>query len=102
MIALVLAAVLPVLCVPAVTVLAENISAVTVVIDAGHGGADGGVTGVNTGVKESDLNLAVSKLVGEYFESGGFRVVYTRSNKGGLYRETDGDKNVRICSAERR
>ena len=91
-IALVLAAVLPVLCVPAVTVLADNIGAVTVVIDAGHGGADGGVTGVNTGVKESDLNLAVSKLVGEYFESGGFRVVYTRSNKGGLYRETDGNK----------
>lgn len=33
-IALALAAVLPVLCVPAVTVLAENIGAVTVVIDA--------------------------------------------------------------------
>lgn len=35
----------------------------TVCIDAGHGGVDGGVTGVNTGVKESDLNLSVSRLL---------------------------------------
>lgn len=57
----------------------------TVVIDAGHGGADGGVSGVRTGVKESDLNLAMSKIVGEYLESAGFNVVYTRKNEKGLY-----------------
>lgn len=43
----------------------------TVCIDAGHGGVDGGVTGVNTGVKESDLNLSVSRLLKEQFESCG-------------------------------
>ena len=32
----------------------------TVVIDAGHGGIDAGVTGVNSKVKESDLNLDIS------------------------------------------
>lgn len=78
--------------VPAVTVLAVRSDAATVVIDAGHGGADGGVTGVNTSVKESDLNLVMAKLLGEYFESGGFRVVYTRKNAKGLYRETDSNK----------
>ena len=54
-------------------------SAFVVVVDAGHGGADAGVVGRTTGVKESDLNLAVAKLLGEYLESGGIRVVYTRT-----------------------
>ena len=51
-----------------------------VVVDAGHGGSDGGVIGKNTGVKESDLNLKIAKLLGEYLISGGYRVVYTRQN----------------------
>ncbi|MCH5156840.1 MAG: N-acetylmuramoyl-L-alanine amidase [Clostridiales bacterium] len=56
----------------------------TVVIDAGHGGIDGGVVGVD-GVKESNLNLAYSKALGDIFERGGFNVVYTRKSEGGLY-----------------
>lgn len=52
----------------------------TVVIDAGHGGEDGGVTGTRTGARESDVNLSVALLLGEYLKSGGFRVVYTRKN----------------------
>lgn len=51
-----------------------------VVVDAGHGGADGGVTGKRTGVKESDLNLKAAKLLGEYLVAGGYRVIYTRQN----------------------
>lgn len=51
-----------------------------VVVDAGHGGADGGVVGRRTGVKESDLNLKVAKLLGEYLIAGGYRVIYTRQN----------------------
>ena len=56
----------------------------TVVVDAGHGGEDGGVTGRLTGVKESDLNLAVALVLGEYLESAGMRVVYTRVNADAL------------------
>ena len=56
----------------------------TVVIDAGHGGVDGGVVGVD-GVKESSLNLAYAKNLGDIFEKGGFNVVYTRKSEGGLY-----------------
>lgn len=56
----------------------------TVVIDAGHGGVDGGVVGVD-GVKESTLNLAYSKTLGEIFERSGFNVVYTRKSENGLY-----------------
>ena len=56
----------------------------TVVIDAGHGGIDGGVVGVD-GVKESTLNLAYAKELGGIFENAGFNVVYTRTTEGGLY-----------------
>ncbi|MEG2541024.1 MAG: N-acetylmuramoyl-L-alanine amidase [Clostridia bacterium] len=57
----------------------------TIVIDAGHGGIDGGVVGVKTGVKESVLNLKIAKIVGEYLMSAGFNVIFTRTNEGGLY-----------------
>lgn len=33
----------------------------TIVLDAGHGGIDGGSEGVVSGVKESELNLKVTK-----------------------------------------
>ncbi len=59
----------------------------TVVIDAGHGGVDGGVTGSVTGVKESDLNLKISKLLSEYLASAGYYVVETRPESYGLYGE---------------
>ncbi|MBE7091294.1 MAG: N-acetylmuramoyl-L-alanine amidase [Clostridiales bacterium] len=58
-----------------------------VVLDAGHGGIDSGVTGKVTGVKESDLNLSVTRLVGESLRSAGFTVLFTRSDQGGLYGE---------------
>ncbi len=64
----------------------------TVVIDAGHGGVDGGVVS-KSGVKESDLNLEYAKTLGEQFELGGFNVVYTRKSRDGLYgMATDGFK----------
>lgn len=56
----------------------------TVVIDAGHGGVDAGVTGVN-GTKESHLNLVYSKQLGQLFSQCGFNVVYTRTDENGLY-----------------
>ena len=56
-----------------------------VVIDAGHGGVDAGVLGVNTSVKESDINLAISRKLKGYFSAAGFTVVMTRTGNGGLY-----------------
>ena len=55
-----------------------------VVIDAGHGGIDGGVTGKQTGVKESDVNLSLSFLLKDVFEDAGFSVVLTRKTEHGL------------------
>ncbi len=57
----------------------------TVVLDAGHGGVDGGVVGTQSGVKESDVNLAITYLLKERFEEAGFAVVLTRRTEAGLY-----------------
>lgn len=56
-----------------------------IVIDAGHGGVDGGVKGTISGVKESDLNLAVSKKIKLLLEEKAVKVVMTRENENGLY-----------------
>lgn len=63
----------------------SSVTGITVVLDAGHGGIDGGVTGVNTGVKESDLNLAVVKKLEKCLKDGGMNVILTRKSSGGLY-----------------
>ncbi len=56
-----------------------------IVIDAGHGGVDAGVYGVESGVRESDINLAIAKQLKGYFTDAGFKVVLTRKDNGGLY-----------------
>ena len=60
-------------------------SGVKIVLDAGHGGIDGGVSGVNTGVAESEINLSVVKKLETYLVSAGINVVLTRSSDAGLY-----------------
>lgn len=65
-----------------------------VVIDAGHGGEDGGVVGTNTGVKESEINLAIAKKLKEFLEQGGYKTVMTRSNELGLYGAVSSNKKL--------
>ncbi|MBO4251608.1 MAG: N-acetylmuramoyl-L-alanine amidase [Clostridia bacterium] len=60
-------------------------SGVKVVLDAGHGGIDGGVSGIKTGVHESDINLAIVKKLEKYLIDAGITVVLTRSSSAGLY-----------------
>lgn len=60
-------------------------SGVKVVLDAGHGGIDGGVSGVKSGVHESEINLAVVKKLERYLIDAGITVVLTRSSDAGLY-----------------
>lgn len=63
------------------SVFAFSPNTLTVVIDAGHGGKDWGTQGLNTGIRESDLNLEYSKTLGHYFKDAGFNVVQTRISK---------------------
>lgn len=62
-----------------------------IVIDAGHGGADGGVTGVNTGVTEAEINLTVARLVETELKALGYETVLTRDDEGeaGVFAEND-------------
>ena len=59
-----------------------------VVIDAGHGGEDGGTSSA-TGVLEKDLNLSVAFALRDLFEAAGVPVVMTRTEDKLLY-----DRNV--------
>lgn len=59
--------------------------ALCIVLDAGHGGIDGGVTGRETKIKESDLNLVITYKVKSALEELGFKVVLTRKTDAGLY-----------------
>lgn len=57
----------------------------TIVIDAGHGGMDGGTLTPDQAVKESDINLAYAKALEKQLKSCGFDVVQTRTSEDGLY-----------------
>ena len=63
-------------------------SSLKILIDAGHGGIDGGVTGKKTGIKESDLNLKIALLTAEKLTRSGYAVALTRKTKEGLYDTT--------------
>ena len=67
----------------------------TVVIDAGHGGADGGVVGASTSVKESDVNLAIARSLKHFLKSRGYDVVMTRTTTDGLYGMTTKNKKLK-------
>ena len=60
-------------------------STYTVVVDAGHGGIDGGCVGDTTNVYESELNLTYAKAVAGTLNRMGISVVMTRTSSDGLY-----------------
>lgn len=59
----------------------------TVIIDAGHGGEDGGAVGVD-GVVEKGINLDISLKLKDYFKSAGFNVVMVREDDTAVYDES--------------
>lgn len=52
----------------------------TVIIDAGHGGRDGGASADDDGTLEKDLNLAVAKKLAALLETANVRVIMTRDS----------------------
>lgn len=64
----------------------------TIVIDAGHGGKDGGAVGSVTGVTESFLNLEYANTLRSLCKEYGFKTVMTRSDMNGLYSESATNK----------
>lgn len=76
----------------------ENSS--VVVVDAGHGGVDGGVVAPYSKVKESELNLMVAKSLRHTLKKSGYGVVMTRKGGEGLY--DGGDRNKKLSDMRKR
>ncbi len=51
----------------------------TIVVDAGHGGEDGGAV-TKSGVAEKTINLAIAKDLQQLLQAAGFQVVMTRTS----------------------
>lgn len=66
---------------------------VCIVLDAGHGGIDPGKIGIN-GLKEKDINLAITEKVKKYLEANDVKVVMTRETEEGLYDASAEHKKV--------
>lgn len=70
----------------------------TVILDPGHGGIDGGTVSAS-GILEKDLNLSVTKILGEFLEAEGCRVIYTRTEDVLLDYGNSSSRKVRDLSA---
>ena len=70
---------------------------ITLIIDAGHGGEDGGAVGVG-GSLEKDLNLIISQKLYNLLSLTEMNVVMTRHDDKMLYLENQ--KEISFCSAE--
>ena len=63
---------------------------ITIVLDAGHGGLDGGSVG-NSGTIEAELNLVYVNKLEKLFIATGINVVKTRKTPNGLYTSKTGN-----------
>lgn len=71
----------------------------TIVIDAGHGGFDPGAIGVS-GVREKDVNLAISRRVADLLRQVGASVVETRTEDVALASSKREDIYQRVAIAK--
>ncbi len=70
-----------------------SFNGLTIVIDAGHGGRDGGSVGIN-GTVEKSINLDYALAIKENLVRMGFKVIMTRKNDDGLYSEFAKNKKI--------
>lgn len=67
-----------------------------IIIDAGHGGFDGGAV-ASDGTIEKDINLNIALILGELLSINGYDVVYTRTSDVG----TEDDESVNISNRKK-
>ena len=88
----------------AVTAISENLSADNrpcVIIDAGHGGMDGGATSC-TGVLESTINLNIANRLNELVQLVGFRSVMIRKTDCSVYTEGNSIASKKVSDLKNR
>ena len=76
-----------------VSYTASKFNGITIVLDAGHGGRDGGSVGAN-GTIEKTINLEYTLLLKDKLVNAGYRVILTRKNDDGLYSEFAKNKKL--------
>lgn len=64
--------------------MATPVSSKTIIVDAGHGGEDGGAVSDN-GVSEAEINLKIALKLQQLLEQSGSNVVLTRSDDNAIY-----------------
>lgn len=72
----------------------NSASPLTIVVDAGHGGSDGGACSAD-GTPEAGLNLAVAKMVESGLREAGFTVIMTRTNNDAIGKDKRKDMEAR-------
>ena len=77
----------------------SNYNGYTIVVDAGHGGRDGGSIGVN-GTIEKEINLTYALELKDKLVKMGYRVILTRKDDDGLY--SNFAKNKKISDLNKR
>ncbi|MBR5109696.1 MAG: N-acetylmuramoyl-L-alanine amidase [Clostridia bacterium] len=68
----------------------------TILVDAGHGGTDGGATARDSGIPEKELNLQVALLLGDALRQSGARVILTRETDMEYSRNKREDLTARL------
>lgn len=71
---------------------ANAVSKYTVVIDAGHGGADAGTIGID-GSMEKEINLSIAKALYDYLLVSGINAVLIRDGDYEFYKEKNNDRS---------
>lgn len=64
-----------------------------IIVDAGHGGIDPGVVGIDN-MKEKDINLKIAEYLKEELEKAGYKIIMTRTKDEGLYEDSCRNKKV--------
>ena len=67
-----------------VATMATPATSKTIILDAGHGGEDGGAVS-SEGVTEADINLKIALKVQALLEQSGANVILTRSDEKAIY-----------------
>lgn len=83
---------------PAVSVSSSALSGPVIIIDAGHGGEDGGAV-ASDGTVEKDINLKIALQTAKFLKIYGFEVIMTRESDVST---SNGDKFIKREDLENR
>ena len=75
---------------------AEPLVTQTIILDAGHGGFDGGASAAD-GTVEKDINLQISQKISAMLQVNGYKVIMTRVSDTG----TEDDESVAIAKRKK-